>query len=317
REIFEKLESLVEEQEYDQKILEVKKVNLILMHQKLSDEKKELEVKKQAKLDLLEQTKGQQSLYEELLERSKMQQQDVLMQIDTLRKNLAFVQKRMKELGKDFNPDDFKGLLETGDNKKLLDMLLSGSNEEFQPFWPVNPARGVSAYYHESSYVKVFGMQHNAIDIRAYQNTPIRAPADGIVYKAKDNGYGYSYIILAHSGGFMTLYGHVTEILVKEGEAVQTGDVIGLSGATPGTKGAGLYTTGPHLHFEVFKDGVHVDPLDYLSLAYLPLDTIPEKYLAKALGDRQKVRRLPAKVRVKNNEVSATAASPTSEEINN
>lgn len=301
RKIFEKLGEMISEEEQDQQLIEIKKRNLILLHDKLSAEKEELQIKQKAKESLLEQTKGEQSIYQELLEKAKQQQEDVLSQIDTLRKNLAYVQGRMKELGKDFNPDDFKNLLETGDNRQLLDMLLTGSNEEFQPLWPVNPARGVSAYYHDASYVKVFAMQHNAIDIRAYQNTPIRAPADGVVYKAKDNGYGYSYVILAHAGGYMTLYGHVTEILVQEGEAISQGDVIGLSGATPGTRGAGLYTTGPHLHFEVFKDGVHVDPLDYLSLAYLPLDTLPEKYLAKALGDRQKVRRIPAKVKVKNN----------------
>ena len=91
----------------------------------------------------------------------------------------------------------------------------------------------------------------------------------------------------------MTLYGHVSDIMVMDGQSVKAGDVIGLSGGTPGTKGAGLYTTGPHLHFEILKDGVHVDPLEYMNLAYLELDALPEKYVAKALGDKEKVRRIP------------------------
>jgi len=302
REIFERLGDLMEEQEAQQKILEVKKDALTLMYQKVTEEKKELDVKKMAKENLLEETKGQEKIYQQLLAQTKSNQEDVLLEIETLRKNLAYVQSRIKKLNDSFNPDDYAGLLRVGKSSKLLGYLTSGDeNLEFLPIWPVNPARGVSAFYHEASYVKVFGMQHNAVDIRAYQDTPIKAAADAVVYKAKDNGYGYSYIMLAHDGGYMTLYGHVAEILVSEGDQVKQGDIIGLSGATPGTKGAGVYTTGPHLHFEILKNGMNVDPLDYLNLAYLNFDVLPEKYVAKALGDRQKVRRMPEKPKIRNN----------------
>jgi murein DD-endopeptidase MepM/ murein hydrolase activator NlpD len=301
REIFERLGDLIEEQEAQQKILEVKKDALTLMYQKVTEEKKELDTKKLAKENLLTETKGQEKIYQQLLAQSKANQEDVLLEIETLRKNLSFVQGRIKKLNENFNPDDYAGLLRVGKSSKLLGYLTSGDeNLEFLPIWPVNPARGVSAFFHEASYVKVFGMQHNAVDIRAYQDTPIKAAADAVVYRAQDNGYGYSYIMLAHDGGYMTLYGHVAGILVNEGDSVKQGDIIGLSGATPGTRGAGLYTTGPHLHFEVLKNGVNVDPLDYLNLAYLNFDVLPEKYVAKALGDRQKVRRMPEKPKVRN-----------------
>lgn len=301
REIFEKLGNMIEEQETNQKIMEVKKDTLTLMYQQLTEEKKELEVKKGAKETLLIETKGQEELYQKLLAQSKANQEEVLLEIETLRKNLAYVNERMDKLGDNFNPDDYAGLFSIEKSSRLMDYLTSGNNEEFVPIWPVNPARGVTAYFREASYAKFFGMQHNAIDIRAYQSTPIKAAADGIVYKAKDNGYGYSYIMLAHAGGYMTLYGHVSEILVSEGEEINSGDIIGLSGATPGTKGAGVYTTGPHLHFEVLHNGVYSDPLNHLNLAYLRFDTLPEKYVAKALGDRKKVRRMPAKLKIRNN----------------
>ncbi len=97
--------------------------------------------------------------------------------------------------------------------------------------------------------------------------------------EAKDNGFGYSYIILAHKGNLVTLYGHVYEIRVKPGMLVAKGDVIGLTGGTPGTRGAGLQTTGPHLHFEVHYKGEPQDPLDYLDVLQLPIEYIPEKYL--------------------------------------
>ena len=64
-------------------------------------------------------------------------------------------------------------------------------------------------------YVGVFGVQHNAIDIPQYQGTPVRAVADGVVYVARDNGYGAA-IILSHAGGFMTVYGHVSSIWYQQ-----------------------------------------------------------------------------------------------------
>ncbi|HLG25309.1 MAG TPA: M23 family metallopeptidase, partial [Candidatus Gracilibacteria bacterium] len=100
-----------------------------------------------------------------------------------------------------------------------------------------------------------------------------------------------SYIILAHAGGFMTVYGHVSELRVEAGEKVFAGQTIGLTGGTPGTKGAGVMTTGAHLHFEVMKGGKYVDPLDYLPLTLLPMDSLPEKYRNRITGEADKVRR--------------------------
>lgn len=104
--------------------------------------------------------------------------------------------------------------------------------------------------------------------------------------------------MIAHEGGFMTLYGHVSAFKVGQGQKVHTGDIIALSGATPGTKGAGFMTTGPHLHFEILKNQKRVDPLYYLPLSVFPKDKIPAKYKAKAEmesieeANRQKVKRI-------------------------
>lgn len=292
RQIFSKLNELMAEDEKNQKLMELKRRTLAELQVNLTEEKADLEVKKRAKGALLKQTRGEEKIYQELLENSKKQQEEVQLEVDTLRENLVFIEKKARELGADFDPANYAALFNGIENRKILEFLNGqpGGNNELQLRWPVSPSRGVSAFFREASYAQVFGMQHNAVDIRAYQNTPIRAPAEGIVYKAVDNGYGYSYVILAHQKGFMTVYGHVTKILVKPGQIIEAGEVIGLSGATPGTLGAGVYTTGPHLHFEVMKDGKYVDPLNYLNLAYLKLESLPEKYLAKALGDQKKVR---------------------------
>ncbi len=145
-----------------------------------------------------------------------------------------------------------KGLLEPGE-------LPTGRAAAPVFGWPV--VGRVTAGFHEESYVDHFGVPHEAIDIAADQNTPVLSAADGIVFLARDGGeYGYSYLLIGHQGGFATLYGHLSQFTVAAGDQVTAGQVVGLSGGTPGTHGAGPMTTGPHLHFELIQDGEHIDP---------------------------------------------------------
>ena len=131
--------------------------------------------------------------------------------------------------------------------------------------WPVTPNMGLSARFDDAAYQARFGMPHQAIDIPTPQGTPVMAAADGVVMKVSDNGLGFNSIIIKHANGMATLYGHVTKFLVAQGDNVSAGEAIALSGGTPGTPGAGHMTTGAHLHFQMLKDGVPVDPLTFLS----------------------------------------------------
>lgn len=130
--------------------------------------------------------------------------------------------------------------------------------------WPVEPSLGISATFDDKEYEKRFGFPHHAVDIPTEQGTPIEAPADGVVAKISLNGLGYSYVVLEHDGGLQTIEGHIIDATVRQGDHVTAGQVIAHSGGQPGTLGAGLTTTGPHLHFAVRKDGVLVDPMGYL-----------------------------------------------------
>jgi len=98
---------------------------------------------------------------------------------------------------------------------------------------------------------------HTGIDIAAPSGTPIRCAGDGtVVHSARWGGYG-NCIIVDHGGGLATLYGHCSRLAVTNGQRVTNGQVIGYVGST------GM-STGPHLHFEVRKDGRPVNPKPYL-----------------------------------------------------
>ncbi|NLY73938.1 MAG: peptidoglycan DD-metalloendopeptidase family protein [Firmicutes bacterium] len=101
-----------------------------------------------------------------------------------------------------------------------------------------------------------WGRMHNGIDLAAPLGAPVRAAASGrVVFAGWNGGYG-KFVRLMH-GKYATNYGHLSQIIVKQGSYVQKGDLIGLVGATG-------YAFGSHLHFELELDGKKVDPLTYL-----------------------------------------------------
>lgn len=256
---------------------------LIRLEDALAQEKRNLLAAQESIARLMIETAGKEATYQELLESSRKEAVHVSLELDHLRENFAFFQQKLDELkvqkaNGTFNPTTGLGI----DDFEALTNLRGTS----QFAWPVSPTLGLSAFFHDAEYQGAMGVQHNAVDIRALQGTKIHAPADGVVSKTADNGMGYSYIIVAHENGYMTLYGHVNQISVKVGDTVRQGQTIGLTGGMPGTKGAGWLTTGPHLHFEVFKNFQHVDPLLYLPLEYLPKAQLETKYIKKAIHSR-------------------------------
>lgn len=102
---------------------------------------------------------------------------------------------------------------------------------------------------------KTFTSSHMAIDYAASAGTPVRAVGNGTVTYAgwKSGGYG-NFITLHHNGTYSTNYAHLSRIYVKYGQKVSQGDIIGAVGSTG-------FSTGPHLHYEMVKHGVKVNPL--------------------------------------------------------
>jgi murein DD-endopeptidase MepM/ murein hydrolase activator NlpD len=200
-----------------------------------------LEEQMVAKEVLLDQTFSSERKFQNFLLQSKYEEEQINSEIYSLEKS---IRKKLEESDNAFS----KG--ESGS------VVLS---------WPVDPSRGITATFHDPDYPFRYIFEHPAIDIRASQGTPIAAPAPGYVARVKNGGArGYSYVMLIHSNGISTVFGHVSKINVQEDTYVIRGQIIGLSGGMPGTPGAGRLTTGPHLHFETRLDGIPVNPLNYL-----------------------------------------------------
>jgi murein DD-endopeptidase MepM/ murein hydrolase activator NlpD len=98
---------------------------------------------------------------------------------------------------------------------------------------------------------------HNGLDIGVDAGTPVLAAMEGVVAETGYSPINGNYILISHHSGWSSFYGHLQTISVRPGQAVSTGSRIAYSGNTG-------YTTGPHLHFSVFKYGRSVNPANVL-----------------------------------------------------
>lgn len=169
--------------------------------------------------------------------------------IDTLADS---TQANYKALGEKMN-DLFGNLEET--KKKVIETqhLL-----QITPtIWPVDSREITSPFGYRTDPITFQPTFHSGIDIRASIGDPVYVTADGVVVSTGyDSSHGNN-IVVNHSNGIRTWYMHLNKILVSPDDQVTKGQKIGLAGTTG-------RSTGPHLHYEVKRNGVSIDPKPYL-----------------------------------------------------
>ena len=143
------------------------------------------------------------------------------------------------------------------------------------------PARGEVTSHFGPRTLLPGEQHHSGIDIAVPIGTPVQATADGIVqFVGNTDGYGVR-VEIRHADGTVTLYAHLSEALVQPGQRVVKGETIGKSGNT----GA---STGPHLHYEIRRNGQAVDPWPIMSA-----QPVPAPHVHSPASDHGTVSQLP------------------------
>lgn len=125
----------------------------------------------------------------------------------------------------------------------------AGTQMEFALFPPVKGS--ISEKYNLKS-------RHYAVDVVVAKNAPVKAAADGRVIFSEWSAATGQVMIIEHSYGLLSVYKHNSSLTKGQGDFVRSGEVIALAGSS------GELSTGPHLHFELWKDGNPVNPSDYI-----------------------------------------------------
>ncbi|MDX2046243.1 MAG: M23 family metallopeptidase [Chitinophagaceae bacterium] len=171
--------------------------------------------------------------------------------LNTLNNRISFQEKSY---------NDIAGMLK---NKELL----LSCTPAIQPVNNKDLNRIASGFGYRIDPVYKTVKMHEGLDFSAPQGTPIYATANGTIKLSGNVGNGYgNHVIINHNFGYETLYGHMTRIKVRAGQKVKRGEVIGWVGSTG-------KSTGPHLHYEVHKNGRPVDPIYFFYN-----DLTPEQY---------------------------------------
>lgn len=305
-------QSLVEQYRRLVKELFVKKLDLEKKNKNLKTSKSQELIKRKALLEkkefrekILDYTKGQEDLFAEYVkEKIKV---DTTLKIKIIQNKVKLKDQKSELLAKYncsylddklFSDDVYLMDIENKSDRNCVELnKVLTLESQLKPFsqnkqnvflWPVAPEKGISAYYRDPEYLSAVWSSHDAIDIVAAQGTDIIAPADGyITYVKEPTDEWYAYAVLKHANGFVTVYGHINEVLFKQYDFIKAGEVFARTWWEIGTNGAWLMTTGPHLHFEVYKDREYADPLNYLDLTVLAEDKVPpvQKYAYKYAQD--------------------------------
>lgn len=120
--------------------------------------------------------------------------------------------------------------------------------------------------------------QHNGVDLIVGQGTPVLAAGDGVVTDVSKSGKGLGNVVeITHDGGYVTRYAHLQDIVVRKGERVKTGKKI----ACVGISGNSF---APHLHYEIYRDGELMDPVNFFFASFTPEEYTKAAYMSATTG---------------------------------
>ena len=166
-------------------------------------------------------------------------------------------------------------LIKLNEERKSLDSLLLLAEKKSDMLAAIPAIRPIKNMYNVTSgfgsrmhpILKVW-RRHEGVDITAPRGTPVYATADGVISrKQSQSGYGIA-VIIDHGYSYETLYAHLSKRIVKPGQKVKRGELIGYVGNTG-------FSLGSHLHYEVWKNGTPVNPVHFFVS-----DITPEEYNA-------------------------------------
>lgn len=169
---------------------------------------------------------------------------------------IARASRRIRKPASKITLVDLRRRLRRADRAKLdlADEVLRRANI-FAMAWPVERSFRVTSRFGMRVHpVTGREVEHLGVDVATPEGTQVRAAAAGVVRRVRKSGGNGLWIEVEHGGGVRTQYLHLSAFLVKRGQKVAAGDVIGLSGATG-------RVTGPHLHYQVVHEDEHLDPL--------------------------------------------------------
>lgn len=277
--------------------LELNQKNLVGLRNHLIIGKKVLDEKKEFKQRILEMTKWKEELYKKYI-KDKIEIERK-MKLKELKETIIFQNTKNKALKQnncefvDINKESEKLYKMSNKCIELNKVIYWESKLQklnyvwINPFkWPITPAYWLSAYFQDKSYEDEIGWEHNAVDIKTPQWSSVKSAADWyVVYINPPTTEAYSYVAIKHSDWFVTVYWHLSEVLVRQYDYVKEWEVFAKSWWEYGTNWAGYLSTWPHLHFEVFQNKDFVDPLEFLDTSYITYAELPEKYKYKFYND--------------------------------
>ena len=226
--------------------LENEKVSLEASRAELESASAELEKSRAEADELLKQLIATGDEYQRLLDEAERKESQTAGKIDSLESQYDAAKEREYQEWLASQPPQQSG---------------GSSNTVNGVTWllPINYTRFSSPFGYRIHPIYGDWRMHYGVDLSAPQGTPIYASRGGrVTYATYDSSSGY-YVSINHLDGFVTKYLHMTHYVVSPGQYVAAGQIIGYCGST----GA---STGPHLHFSVYKDGVAVNPALYINI---------------------------------------------------